>query len=807
VGIGVVAGNRLKMMVVAKSQLTPAEWAQWQRAISKFSELLYDATQGQLQVGDVYFADDDNGASSADVLLYASGDPSFSQGRFGNSGAAVHMMPYVKEQVLSFLHEFGHNLWGLGEEYSRSQTSHPIDTSSPAPDRHTIPIAPSSLTTDQLVTEQAKALLVIAGQVERHLVTANTDTSITVDADFSVLPTDADTPTVWLQRPAECATSATANFCIMENSRGAAGLLAPDGTWTPAADPVTEFCTDSNHDPDLDSDQESRNHDSCWETIVSRPAFASFALPDPAAPGPATGSAPVHFFVLDPDPRFAIVLDRSGSMADGTKLPDAQHGAHYWVEFCAAAGDKLTVIWYDHEQDVLLPLTEVSSLTGTQTDQLRDDIDALTPRGATGIRDALLAALTEISSPPTRAATQVAVLLTDGIHNTPFGSQAQEALPALRENGLRVYALGCGDPNEVDMPTLDAIATGTGGRSYAVGTNQPNEIEAKLVEINAEVRGGLIASVPATLLDPGDSKTASRVLAALRKGERPPFRKLVRALGIVVGKDGRVTAKDGYIASTRMFVEEGADRASFTLLHPVDDPAWLYLLDPAGNPVDVGDPGHTHVRSESPHEFSLVDTPMPGWWTLVVVGRQPRPGSEVRLVGGVEHKALGVYATAPAAGENGDRIEVVAGASHGLPLTGLHVRCQLTTPRGGTVGFVLHDTDASGEPTGTYRGGFTADEVGLYRGFVRIEGTTVSRHALPLTRALHLEDGDTLDTTGTAPRFRRVLPVQVMVRKKGSGFEPDRRDEKYVEHPRSEWTRPTPLRSAAFPKRPRVAKR
>ncbi|HWL34712.1 MAG TPA: VWA domain-containing protein [Frankiaceae bacterium] len=807
-GIGVVAGDRLKMVVVARFHLSPSEWAQWKRAFSKFSEQLYDATQGQLQIGDVYFADDNNGSASADVLLYASGDPSFSQGRFGTATGKFHLMPYVKKQVLTFMHELGHNLWGLGEEYARAQTFHPIDTSSPAPDKKTIPISPSSLTTDQLVTEQASALLVIGGQIERHTVVANTSTSITVDTDFSVLPTDADEDTVFLQRPAECATAAGANFCIMEKSRSAAGELAPDGTWTPAANPVTEFCTDTNHDPDLDTHQETSNHDSCWETIVTEPGFTSFTLPDPAAAGPATGSAPVNFFVLDPDPRFAIVLDRSGSMADGTKLPDAKHGAHYWVEFCAAAGDRLTVVWYDHEQALLLPLTEVDTLTANQRQQLTQDIDALTPRGSTGIRDALLAALAEVSSPPTRAATQVAVLLTDGIHNTPWLSQAQEAIPPLRENGLRVYALGVGSPNEVDMPTLDAIATGTGGRSYAVGTNQPNAIETALVEINAEVRGGIIASIPATLPDARNAPADKRWAVAAREGERPPFKAVAKAFGIeIVDGEVRIEREDRVLA-VRVFVEERADRASFTLLHPEGESPWLYLVDPSGTPVEIGEPGHTHVQSDSPHEFSLVDGPKAGWWTVLVVRPSGGSGYTVRVVGGIEHKGLDVVATARASGEDGDVIDVVAGASYGLPLTALRVRCQLTAPSGRTVGFVLDDRDDTGERTGTYRGSFRADEVGLYRGTVRIEGTTVSRHAMALTRVLHLEDGaEQLDVTADVPPFRRVVPVQVLVRKQGSVFEPDRREEKWVERPRREWTRPTALRSAPLRPRSQTARR
>ena len=156
--------------------------------------------------------------------------------------------------------------------------------------------------------------------------------------------------------------------------------------------------------------------------------------------------------MLDPDPRFAVVLDRSNSMADGNKLPDAKHGATYWVEFCAVAGDQLYVVWYNHNNDVLLPLTDVGTLTPAQRQQLGGDINAVTPNGATNIRDALLASLTEISTPPTRAATQVAVLLTDGMHNSPLFSSAQQAVPKLRENGVRVYALGVGDATEVDIP-------------------------------------------------------------------------------------------------------------------------------------------------------------------------------------------------------------------------------------------------------------------------------------------------------------------------------------------------------------------
>ncbi len=800
-GIGVLRTDRLDMVVVAKHQLTPPEWAQWQRAVSKASELLYDATQGQLRIGNVYFADDGNGEASADMILYPSGDPSFNSGRFGTSGAAIHLMPYVKEEVLTVLHELGHSLWALGEEYSQSPTSHPIDTSPPAPNKKTIPIVESTLANDELVADEARALLTIAGQIERRDVVANTSTSITVDADYSVLPTDADTTTVRIQRPAECATDEDANFCIMENSRDAAGELQPDGTWVPAAQPVTEFCTDSNHDPDADTDQESDHGDSCWETIANTPGYTGFSVPNPADPGPAAGSPPVTFFVLDPDPRFAIVLDRSGSMGEGTKLPDAQHGAVYWVEFCTVTGDQLTVIWYDQTRSVLLPLVEVDSLTSQQREDLIDEINALTPGGATGIRDALFESLTQLSSPPTRAATQVSLLLTDGKHNTPIFSSAEEAVPTLRENGVRVYTLGVGAPNEVDMPTLDAIAEGTGGRSYAVGSGDESEIETTMVEINAEVRGGIIDSVPATLPDADRSDADEQLYAAVvGKEERPPFEKVAGMLGLRPSRK-EWSGPRGRAVSLRMFVEEGAERCSFSLLHPETDMLWLYLVDPDGQPVDVGAPGHDHVRSRAPHEFSVVRDPKPGWWTLIVVRPQAGPEVRCRVIGGIENRKLRTYAVMPAQAVLKSAVTVEAGASYGLPLTAVEVAGRLTTPSGGRVGLAFSDYDGR-EHTGVYRSSFLPTRVGLYRGAVTITGTPRSRSALELTRIMHLEDpgAGVLDLSNDAPLFRRTIPVQVLVRSPRTVIEDDKLEQKYIESGSGWWKRPTRLSSAKLPR-------
>lgn len=807
-GIGTVTGGRINVVVVARHQMAPAEWAQWGRALEKASELLWDATEGQLAFGDIYMADDATGEATADLVLYDAGDPSFNSGDFGDVGAAMHLMPYVKSQVLTILHELGHSMWNFGEEYSQPLTSATIDTADPAPDMRTIPTDPNGLTDNQLVDEDASAIIRVAGQWERRTVVGNTDTSVTVDADYSVLPTDADNTTVWFQRPAECAAVPDPNYCIMENSRDAAGELAPDGTWTPAANPVTEFCTVANHDPDNDTQQEDRHDAACWNQLVATSGFETLTVPaGEAAPGPGAAPAP-SIFVLDPDPRYAIVLDRSASMGDGTKLPDAQHGAVFWVEACAEVGEKLTVIWYDHDRDTLLNLTDVGALTAVQQQALVDDIDALTPGGATNIRDALLEALTEISTEPTRAATQVAVLLSDGKHNSPLFSSAESAIPVLRENGVQVYALGVGDPDEVDLPTLTAIAEETGGRSYAVGTSRPNEIEIALVEIHNEVRGGLIDSLPVELAEAGPSELDQALEPYLKRDrqrhrKRPALGDLAEAFGIRPDVQGVQVARDDRVTTIPIPVEKGVGRAWFTLIHPDAHDTWLYLVDPDGVAVDVGDAGHLHRRSSAPHEFSIVSDPKPGWWTAVLVRPIAGPAIRCHLVAGAERRDLRTRIQVSASTIVGATVSIQASTFFGMPLTGLRVKATVRRPSGSQFQVPMDDRGADDEETGNYRGAFLADEPGRYRGVVEVIGGGGSAEALGLTRMLHLPEGvDEVDTSTGAPPFRRRIPFQVLVGKRGTILEDDEREKKYIDHKDPcGWTRPTKLRSARRPRR------
>jgi hypothetical protein len=801
-GMGRFKNGRFDIVVVANFAMSATDVTEWRRSFAKASELFFDASEGQVQLGRIFVCDDSVGLDTAEIILHASGDPSYGTfGKFGQPGQSLHLMPYVKFQVLTHLHEMGHHVWALGEEYAGEAVLEAIDTTVVPPNNSTIPLVGSTFGAGALVGNDA--ILKFGTTLERRGITANTATSVTVSPAFSQSPVNDSDGNVQYQFPAECATAANPNFCIMENSRSAAGTLDAAGTWTPAANPVTEFCTDSNHDPDGNTQQEIRNHDSCWETIKTRAGFTTLTIPDPASPGPSTGSTVPDWIVLEKQLRFSVVVDRSGSMASGHKMADAQHGAIYWLEYCAVGTDLLSVVAYDDQIDTTLVQTEVSTLGGLAGTTAA--INALTPRGATNIRDALFRARDQIESLPTRAAVQVALLLTDGVHNSPSGSSPLEALPDLQEGGIRVYALGVGSPGDVDMAPLNALATGTGGRSYAVGDNQASLIENKMVEINAEVRGGIITTEP--VLFP-DSRPGA-IDKAIRKSEkpidprrRPPLDRLLKALRI--SDVQRLYPVGGRPPSSRAVaipvdVEDGADRASFAITHPDTVDVWLYLLDPSGAVVDTS-PGAsaTQVASSAPHEFIVVEHPDPGRWTLVAVRMRAGAAFTAHVVAGGENRNLQVFADAPAVNPTGGPVPITATARWGHELTGLKARAIVTAPSGARRAVALHDELADGGGSGQYTGLFTPTENGRHEAIVTVRGSTAASMADPYRQLAHV-DGDSVDTAVKVPRFVRQVVVDFHV-----GELPPIRQKPERPHKRRDGRpRPVPLVSAGRKRRRR----
>src|SRR5680860_376886 len=255
-GNGTRTGNRLNFQISSNYSMNATDFLRWQRAFLKASELLYNSTEGQLSFGNVFVNNNNIGIQNAEFVL----DPDITGralgtfGKFGEPGQAIQLPAYAQRQVLSIIHELGHHLWALDEEYARSVTG-PMDTMTtlPAEDRTTvIPLTISDLGVPDSEFAGASALLNFAGNVETRTISGKVGNRITVTTPFSENTQNNLWSGVVVQWTigVECTGDRTTGACIMEFSRSSAGELEDDGTWTTATNPVTEFCTAHNHDPD-----------------------------------------------------------------------------------------------------------------------------------------------------------------------------------------------------------------------------------------------------------------------------------------------------------------------------------------------------------------------------------------------------------------------------------------------------------------------------------------------------------------------------------------------------------------------------
>lgn len=761
-GLGRFRDGKFDLIVVANYLMTPGDWTQWERSLKKASEILYNASEGQMQFGRLYVCDENIGSLTADIKLHSvDGLSSSYYGGLGAPAIAIHLMSSVKRDPLIIVHELGHYVWGLGDEYLSGVEWDMIDETRPIEEGHIIPIVDTGRADNELVALGATAIFTFLlpddVSMEERTVVANTATTVTVDPELLDYPI---IPEILYYFPAECAEDTSANYCIMEACHRERGYFDDAGVWHDLPNPLTEFCTPSNHDPDRDTQQEARYSSSCWEVIVDQPDFSTLTMPDPATGGPLVGWAEPDWIVLDKQPRFALVLDRSRSMASGHKMADAQHGAIYWLEYCAATEDLLTIIWYDHEIQRILDLTEVGTFPDLEA-EIRA-INDLTPRGSTNIRDALFDALDQIQTPSTRAAVQAALLLTDGRHNTPRGSQASEVIPDSQEAGLRIYTLGVGEPAVVDMDVLDELAGETGGRSFAVGDDHPGEVEAAMIEINAEVRGGIITTVPA--LFPSVRKSArfgsSSPYGKKQKfHQRPSLQDLLkspRTKGVekIIHSPKRLKNR---IMAIPVTVEPYCRRVSFSLSYPSGHDLWLYLIGPDGHFLDMTGPGVYHCISAAPHEFAVVEKPQAGRWQMIAVRPQAGPALSFRAVAGGENPHLQVFGGASRINGKQSPVRIWARARWGHDLSNLKVTAAITTPNGRKQQVILTDRTWDEPDSGMFEAYYSPEQPGLYRGLIQINCLGNAR----IARSGHLISHTTKNRVSlrtAAPRFVRQIP-------------------------------------------------
>ena len=614
---------------------------------------------------------------------------------------------------------------------------------------------------------------------ERRKVDSNTATEVVVESPFSFLPSEATSPNVEYQDPdATCHEGPGANvdgyLCLMQEFSNA-DAFDENGAPLPyeGVEPSTDFCSAGNHDPDGDSAQHAELHKSCWEVIADTMATRfdyPLTVPDPPSLLAEANWSPAlepEFISLAEEVRLALVVDRSGSMSEDDRIANARSAARYWVDRLRAEAQlgmvdaRLALVSYNHATQQHLDLT-----AGTD---LPDDIDAiiesLQPSGWTNIRDALdVARGLLVPDGAERAATQAVVLLTDGIHNYPDDTTALDNVGALQDTGVQVFSVGFGAGVEaIDEPTLKELGAATGG-NYPLAASSASLAELFTGQIYDLLLGGLIASaagaVGAAPPHAGDQAPSTPA----RK--RPPLTKLLDAFRL--GLDDLLSASKGAadgardrFAVIKAYVEEGAERASFTLHFPPKQPLWLYLIAPNGAPHAMT-AADTRVVSRDSTEFPVVKAPQPGLWRMVAA--RPEPGSAIpfHAFAGVAHRRV-VVGGGAADNPPGAPVVIRAAAVWGDRLSGLRVSARVIAPNDAETTVLLNDVTAKEPDSGIHQGVFVPTFAGRHHGMIEILGRDGASPAQLLHRLNHVRVGagkraERIHVKTEAARFVRLIP-------------------------------------------------
>ena len=431
----------------------------------------------------------------------------------------------------------------------------------------------------------------------------------------------------------------------------------------------TEFCHAGNHNATANNNQNNLNgNQSCWTYMAADANHngIAYGLAVPGAGGPATAApaapAAVTCTTLIPVQRFVLVLDRSLSMA-GAKFDQLKIGANFWIDYVNPL-EELGVVTYSSTATTDIARSEVPAAGATQTtwrNTRHTTVNGLSPGGATAIGDALRRGLNTIVAGG-RASSQVLVLFTDGLQNTG-AETAQQVLPDLRANGVRVYTIGLG--SDQDAALLQSIATTTGASYFPISGDLP------AAQANAAITQALVQIA-------GQSRENGGVVAFNDiDGTGAPF-----GDGAFFVSDDKRPGGSSRSLRFPVTLSEGSTHATLGAMWKSGKKGIrVRIRNPAGALVNAG-PRVRAIRGSNPYGFFEVDEPMAGTWEVELTG-PALGGAGLRSIGFEVNPSIRLEAGAsPRHGALGHKIRIRARLLAPHPVPGAQIFAHVSAPTG-----------------------------------------------------------------------------------------------------------------------------
>ena len=203
----------------------------------------------------------------------------------------------------------------------------------------------------------------------------------------------------------------------------------------------------------------------------------------------------------------ALVIDRSGSMAEDRKLQYALAAAR-WVVDNMADGDMLSIVAFGDQATVL-------SAAGRVVNKpfLFHRLDEISPQGSTNLSAGLLEGIAQVGGAGTTGQVKQVLLLTDGLANRGETNPAtlRRIAERAQAQGIGISTMGVG--TQFNESLLADIAAAGGGRyTYAKTAEQiPSAFKDELhgllqavaqnMAVDVTLTGGAISKVYGQLLD------------------------------------------------------------------------------------------------------------------------------------------------------------------------------------------------------------------------------------------------------------------------------------------------------------------